>query len=143
MVAPSRWPACGARGPVALGGPGERLRRREGGALAVRLRCMQGELDDERSAGARLALDADGAAVGGDDPPDDVEAESEAAEVADGDGALEALEDPRLIGLGDAHAVIADDEQRAVAQAAHDDVNGGPGAVLERVGQEVDEDLLH
>jgi len=50
------------------------------GSIPVRgQRHDAGKLDGERGPHARLALDADGAAVGADDPLGDVEAEAKTA----------------------------------------------------------------
>src|SRR5579859_6158158 len=73
----------------------------------------EGQFDAEGGAFAGTTGDGDGAAHGLDHAPRDPQAEAQAGDVHVGGGALEALEDARLIGVGDADALIAHLHQRA------------------------------
>src|SRR5580765_7137126 len=100
------------------------------------------QLDGEGRSRARLALDSDRSAQRLDDLPDDPETEADAAVVAAGRGPLEAPEDPFVIVGGDAQPVIANGDDRAVVLAGDADVDRLAVAVLDRVGQEVGDDLI-
>src|SRR5579872_6982685 len=100
-----------------------------------------GELDQERRAPPRLALDPDGSAEPLDDRARDVEAEAEAAVVARRRRALEGTED-RVASLGrDADAVVHDLEPRLRVVALERDLDGPAEAELDRVREEVRDHL--
>src|SRR5262249_18313582 len=88
------------------------------------------------------ALDLDRATVLFDDLPRDPQAEPETADVPVDGGALEALEDARLIAGGDADAVVADDEDGASAAAKHAHLDALAAGVLDGVGDEVGHHLV-
>src|SRR5439155_16945450 len=99
-------------------------------------------LDPECGTEARLADELDGAAVRLDHLSRDPEAEAESAESAAGHGALEALEDPSLIGRIDADAVIADFEHHALPVLGELDFHRLAGAVLHGIADQVVDHLL-
>src|SRR5437773_11881391 len=78
--------------------------------------------------------------------PGDAEAEAGAAEGARrrGVGLREVLEDPRLVFVGDADAGVADGDDRAIARpiVAGRDLHPALRSELQRVGQEVDDELF-
>src|SRR5689334_24949660 len=65
-----------------------------------------------------------------DDLPADPEAQAEAAELLARDGALEALEDPGLVGRLDPDAVVAHGEEDVVRPALQAHLDRFPRAVL-------------
>src|SRR5690606_9907662 len=102
----------------------------------------EGEHDLEGGSLPEFALDVDRAAVRLHHLARDPEAEAEAAVVAGGDGALEAPEDSTLILGGDPDAVVANDDARVVVVAGDLHVDRPALPVLDRVGEEVVDDLI-
>ena len=109
-------------------------------------RCSsRGKDDAERAPLSLLALELDASAVALDGPERDGQAEPGASLVARSSAvdAVEALEDPREVGLGDSRALVRDLDHRA-GVAAPSDVDGddrAPWRVLDGVVGQVDEGL--
>jgi len=84
----------------------------------------------------------DGAAKRRDDLVRDVEPEAQPAVLARGHSALEALEDVWKLVWRNADAVVLHGEKRGAMLGGDRDLNGLAAAELERVGEEVGDDLL-
>src|SRR5207253_2453781 len=97
-----------------LWGGGRRFALRGGGASGPRLRVPlgQGDLDDEGRAGVVVRLDPDAPVHPADELAADVEPEPGAADSAGHVRieAVELLEDPRPLRVGNSQARVADDE---------------------------------
>lgn len=121
-------------------GHGDRgLGVRESAASGDLERLMAGKPDEKGSATADTGFEPDGAAVGFDDGFDDSGAEAGAAALAVGDKGFEKFVADLL---GDAHAVVADDDFGAVALAAAEDGDVAAAVFegVDSVGDEVLED---
>src|SRR5262245_28501794 len=77
------------------------------------------------------------------DLPRDPQAESEPADMAGGDGALEAIEDALAIRIGDADPMIAHAHSRVAAVLLHADDDRSTASVLDRVREQIVDHLLH
>jgi len=113
-----------------------------GGVFAGAGRRLEGKGHGEGGTLSGLTFDADVAAERLDDLLDDPQAETEAAVVALGDGALEALEDTGLVLGGDADAVISHGEEGDLSVLDDGHLDGVVGAVLDGIGEQVGDDLL-
>ena len=114
--------------------------------LAAALACAAArELDEEGRALAELRLDPDLPVHPAHELAADVEAEAGAADAAGHVGieAVELLEDPPVLGRGDAEPGVGDREaDRAVAVRDRERDRPALGRVLDRVVDEVDEHLV-
>src|SRR5437763_6423682 len=106
------------------------------------MRLAERQVDKERRALARLALDADVAAVRVDDLLGDEEPEAQPAVLAHRHRAGESLEDPGLLFLRDADAVVGHLDARAQALAADLDLDRLATAVLDGVDHQIREGLF-
>src|SRR5262249_10817500 len=106
------------------------------------LGVVERQLEVEDGARAERRLDADASAVRGHDLPRDPEAEPETAVRGLGHAALEALEDPLPVALGDAVPLVAHLDPPAVGRTAYRDRNRLAAAELDRVRQQVRDDLV-
>src|SRR5579859_7870983 len=100
------------------------------------------QVHHERRAGAELALDGDRPAQRANDRLDDVKPETEAAVVPGGDVPLEGLEDAGALLGRDADPVVPDGEERSPVPGRDGHVDGLATAELDRIREEVDDDLL-
>src|SRR4051794_37064482 len=91
----------------------------------------------------RLALHTDLPAVCSGNLSRDVETKPEPAILANGNSALEALENASLILLPDPDTVIADLQLRQFPIARQGDLDGLAGPVFDRIAEEIDDHLLH
>ena len=73
----------------------------------------------------------------------DVEAEAQAPVVVRRHGPFEPIEDPRLILVAQADAVVADRDPGDLGRRLQPHLDRTPGAELDRVGEEIREHLLH
>src|SRR6218665_3375251 len=101
------------------------------------------QFDDEARPLAHGAPHMDAARMRLDDMLGDVQAQSQAAHLTRSDEPLEALEDPVLILRGNARPTVLPLQQGVVALSPGTHLERGPGRVLEDVGQQVGEHLLH
>ena len=101
------------------------------------------QVHDQGRAGAGLAVSFNGPAVGEDDGFGDGEAEAAVAGGTAGFvGAVEAVEDVRQVGLGDARAGVCDGECGGAVVAVGADADlAAVVVVVDGVGEEVGDDL--
>src|SRR5207237_3219532 len=100
------------------------------------------EIDGEDRAFARCALDPDGATVRMHELAGDPQPKPEPAILPDPDSPLEPVEDPLLVLARDADAFVLHGQERAIAIALHPDVHRLSAAELERVEEQVGDDML-
>src|SRR6266850_2949043 len=100
------------------------------------------ELDGEGGALARCALDPDLAPVRLDELAGDPQPKTQAAILPDPDGPLESAEDPLLVLARDADAFVVHGEEREIPIPVHPDVDRLSSAELERVEEQVGDDVL-
>src|SRR5258706_4870139 len=132
-----RLPGC----PSWHRAPRSRRPRRAPSCLAVP-GCLPGQLEAERGAVARIALDADPPAMRGHDLVRDPEAEAQPSVGLFRDGALEALENPGLIRGRNPDSLIADGQRRPGRIGLDTDRDRLAAAELHGVGEEVRHHLL-
>src|ERR1700690_4432474 len=131
--------------PQAGNGSVSMLGARRAGGAAVRAggeRERPGQLDDEHRTHARLAVDLDRSAVGIDDLLGDVEAEAHPAVGSRGGRPLKSLEDASQVIAIDADAMVDDSQAAARGGLLDRDLDWFATAVLDRVSEQVGDDLL-
>src|SRR5580704_13791848 len=112
-----------------------------GGPLRARSRGPR-QADHERGSAPGLALYLDPTIVRLEDLIHDEEADAHPSVVPGGDGPLEPLEDPALIGRRDPDSVVLHGQRRDLAVRLERDADRLALAVLDRVVQQVRHDLI-